>query len=252
MCSKKNKHTLIIDQGNTAIKIAVFSADIQIFYQKLLNESFEDVVLKLLKQYNIEYCVIASVVENAQKRFDFVCKKISKTIFVSNRTPMPFRNDYATPLTLGVDRLALVAAAVTRYPNTNVLVIDAGTCITFDLVTEQKVYLGGAIAPGIGMRLEALHHFTSKLPLIAEQDFDPTHFVGNTTQGCILSGVYHNVICEIEGVIAQYKAQFKNLTVVLTGGNHLYLAKNIKSRIFAHPFFLFEGLYAILQHQNKL
>ena len=171
---------------------------------------------------------------------------------MSAQTPVPFINRYTTPHSLGIDRVALVAGAVSRFPQHNTLIIDAGTCLTFDFVNKKNEYLGGAIAPGIAMRLKAMHHFTSKLPLISEQDFDNQQFIGTNTQDCMLSGVYNNIVCEIDGVIAQYTQKYPDLTTILTGGNQIYLEKRIKNRIFAGSFVLLEGLNAILEYQKQL
>lgn len=242
---------LIIDEGNTAIKVAIFENQKQVFFEKFTRLDFQEKILEKVDFENISRGIIASVVENVHERFAFLKEKINFLIFIDSQTPMPFVNKYATPNTLGIDRMALMAAATSLYPKQNVLVIDAGTCITFDVITAQSEYLGGAIAPGIAMRFRAMHEFTSKLPLISEQDFDITDFIGNSTQTCMLSGVYHNVVCEIEGVIAKYRTRFENLTIILTGGNHLFLFKNIKNCIFANSFFLLEGLNAILEWQKR-
>lgn len=237
---------LVIDQGNTTVKVAIFDGEKQVYYDVFSEDKFQSSFLQVVGNYKITRCIVASVVVGAETRFSFLREKIANVLYLSAQTPLPFIVKYATPNTLGVDRLALISGAVTRFPNSNVLVISAGTCITFDFINEQREYLGGAIAPGIQMRLRAMHEFTSKLPLIAEQDFDINKFIGDTTENCMLSGVYNNVVCELEGVIAKYERQFKNLTIILTGGNHLFLAKYIKNRIFASPFLLLEGLNAIL------
>lgn len=242
---------LIIDEGNTSTKVAIFEGQKIIFFRTFARLNFQEEITQEVDFSKITSCVVASVVENASKRFSFLHKNIENVLFVNAQTPMPFVNKYATPHTLGIDRLALMAGAVMLYPKQNVLVIDAGTCITFDLMTEKGEYLGGAIAPGIAMRFKAMHEFTSKLPLIEEQDFSIENFVGNTTKTCMLSGVYNNVVCEIEGVMAKYEHQFENLTIILTGGNHLFLVNNIKNRIFANSFFLLEGLNAILEWQKR-
>lgn len=242
---------LIIDEGNTAIKLAVFDDNKRIFFQTFAKNNFQKEIAQVVDFEKIDSCIVASVVKEAEERFSFLKEKIKNLLFVSSQTPMPFVNKYVTPTTLGIDRLALMAGAVSAYPNKNVLVIDAGTCITFDIMTAEGVYLGGAITPGIAMRFKAMHEFTSKLPLITQQDFDIENFIGNSTESCMLSGVYHNVICEIEGVITQYEKKFKDLTTILTGGNHLFLVNNIKNCIFANSFFLLEGLNAILEWQRK-
>ena len=151
---------------------------------------------------------------------------------------------YETPETLGVDRIALVSGAVKKFPNKNILIIDAGTCITFDFVNDKTVYFGGAISPGIEMRYKSLHAFTSKLPIL-EKNY-PQNFIGKNTIESINSGIVNGVTQEIKGVINQYKKKYTDLTVVLTGGDINFLAKQLKSSIFAHQNFLLEGLNEIL------
>lgn len=138
----------------------------------------------------------------------------------------------------------MVAAAVNAFPNENVLIIDAGSCITFDFVNNNKEYDGGAISPGIEMRYKAIHAFTVNLPKLTISDEIPK--TGNSTKNAIHLGVENGTIQEIEGVIEQYKAKYSKLTIVLTGGDTIFLAKNIKSTIFANPNFLLEGLNSIL------
>jgi pantothenate kinase, type III len=250
--NEKTMMNLIIDEGNSSIKIALFEENRCKIFKKIENET---VLAQFLQEFSLgelKAAVVASVVKDAEQRFSFLNNILPEVLYLNALSPMPFVNKYATPQTLGIDRLALAAAGVHHFPNCNVLIIDAGTCITFDVVTKNKEYLGGAIAPGIGMRLRAMHEFTSKLPLIEEQDYDNEEFIGNTTQSCMLSGVYCNVVQEIEGVIGLYKQRFQDLEVILTGGNHFYLQKRIKSRIFASSLVLVEGLNAILEYQKQL
>ena len=163
---------------------------------------------------------------------------------------MPFNNLYKTPNTLGVDRIALVAAAVKQFPNTNVLIIDAGTCITFDFVDVNASYLGGAISPGIKMRYKALNKFTANLPLIDALELHD--FIGKNTEESIISGVLNGVKNEINGIIEDYYLKYLDLTVVLTGGDTNFLSKQLKSSIFANQNFLLQGLNEILKfNQHK-
>ncbi len=160
----------------------------------------------------------------------------------------PFKNNYGTPKTLGVDRIALVAAAVNEFPNQNVLIIDAGSCITYDFISEELVYSGGAISPGIEMRYKAMNHFTSKLPLLNRQD--EVNFIGNSTANSMHSGVVNGVIGEIDYFVRLYKEKNGFLTVVLTGGDANFLANKLKIDIFAQPNFLLRGLNTILIYNN--
>ena len=144
-----------------------------------------------------------------------------------------------------MDRIALAVAAVAYFPTKNILVIDAGTCVTYDFVTEKAHYLGGAIAPGVASRYKSLHDYTANLPLLEKQV--PKNFIGDSTSASIHSGVINGMSREIDGVIAQYKETYKKLTVVLTGGDAEFLAGQLKSSIFVRPFFLIEGLFTILK-----
>ena len=158
---------------------------------------------------------------------------------------MPFTNNYATPETLGVDRIALITAAANQYPNKNILVIDAGTCVTYDFLNHQNSYLGGAISPGLTIRYEALHNLTAKLPLLKTED--TTFLIGNSTETSIHSGVINGLVNEIDGTIQQYQQEHTDLTVILTGGDTNFLAKRLKSSIFANSNFLLEGLNHLLK-----
>ena len=163
---------------------------------------------------------------------------------LSSATNVPFVNLYKTPTTLGVDRIALVVGAVNEFPKKNTLIIDAGTCITFDFVNSKSEYLGGAISPGIKMRFDSLNHFTANLPLLEKEEVND--FIGKNTKESINAGVVNGVIQEIDGVINQYKKKYLDLTVVLTGGDTNFLAKQLKSSIFANQNFLLQGLNTIL------
>ncbi|WP_439132866.1 type III pantothenate kinase, partial [Polaribacter sp.] len=185
----------------------------------------------------------SSVASISEKTLEKIAHLVPLTR-VSAEMKLPFKNLYSTPKTLGVDRLALVFAAVLKYPNQNILIIDSGTCITYDFVNKQRKYFGGAISPGIEMRYKALHHYTAKLPLLEIKQ--PTNFTGDSTIESIHSGVVNGVLQEIKGIIEQYKNKYLDLTVVLTGGDANFLSKQLKSSIFANQNFLLEGLNKIL------
>ncbi len=239
---------LIIDVGNTLIKIALF--DNQTLQEKRTcrKNNFSEVLEELEKAFpNIKNVIISSV--GNFTREDFSALKSKYPVFVLNQeAKIPFKNEYATPKTLGVDRIALVSAAAIKFPNENVLVIDAGSCITYDFLTVENNYLGGAISPGIKMRFEALHHFTDKLPLLEKKTTNI--WIGDSTETSMQIGVIKGITNEIEGYISLYKEKFKNLTVILTGGDADFLRDSLKNDIFADSNFLLEGLNYILEH-NK-
>ncbi|WP_196885977.1 type III pantothenate kinase [Aureivirga sp. CE67] len=239
---------LIIDVGNTRIKVAVFEEDTLVSLLKIDPEMIFQVLEKKIEKYNLQHAILSSVGEKSDEIANFLEGKVA-TVFLDQQTKVPFINKYETPKTLGVDRIALASAGVSQFPEQNVLVIDAGTCITFDFVNKEKEYLGGAISLGLMMRYKALHNFTAKLPLLTPEI--PDSYIGKTSVESMNSGVVNGIIAEIEGIISKYQRDFNNLTIVLTGGDAKFLAKQLKKGIFANPNFLLEGLNDILKYNLK-
>ncbi len=240
---------LIIDAGNSLLKVAVFDKNrIVHFHTAELTEFREQVKVTFEKFQGIRHAMVASV--GSLAKTDLTVLSIFCRVHILDHTyRTPFKNSYATPQTLGVDRIALATAAFYFNQNRNTLVIDAGTCITYDMLNDYGEYLGGAISPGLRMRYKALHHYTSKLPLLEQKEFPD--FIGNTTENSIHSGVVNGVSHEIDGVIAQYTARFEDLTVILTGGDVQFLSKRLKNTIFAHSDFLLEGLNYLLEYNKR-
>ncbi|RSC95874.1 type III pantothenate kinase [Tenacibaculum singaporense] len=236
---------LIIDVGNTRVKVAVFEIDTikEVFTFEKTNIISE--LKKIISNFSISNSIVSSVANFTDEETKKIVELLNP-VFLDSNTKVPFENLYKTPKTLGVDRIALASAAIKKYPNQNVLVLDAGTCITYEFITDEGNYLGGAISPGIAMRYKALHTFTSKLPLLEANELE--NFIGTDTESSIHSGVINGVCNEIDGVIAQYQKKYSDLTVVLTGGDTYFLSKQLKSVIFAHPNFVLEGLHTILIH----
>ena len=235
---------LTVDIGNTRVKAAVFEGNklVELFVfdkKKIVSE-----IKKVVKKYSILDGIISNVASFSEKKMLKLQKNVNFQV-VSDSSKIPFTNLYKTPKTLGVDRIALVAGAVKQFPNKNVLIIDAGTCITFDFVNSKSEYLGGAISPGIKMRFRALNKFTANLPLI--EILELNDFIGKNTEESIISGVLNGVKNEINGVIEDYEQKYLHLTVVLTGGDTNFLSKQLKSSIFANQNFLLQGLNEILK-----
>ena len=240
---------LAIDIGNTRVKAAVFEEDklieLLIFDKKIIVSEIK----KIVKKYAVSGGIISNVGAISERKMVQLNKSFNFKV-ISASLKVPFTNLYKTPDTLGVDRIALVAAAVKQYPKTNVLIIDAGTCITFDFVDINASYLGGAISPGIKMRYKALNKFTANLPLIDALELND--FIGKNTEESIISGVLNGVKNEINGIIEDYYLKYLDLTVVLTGGDTNFLSKQLKSSIFANQNFLLQGLNEILKfNQHK-
>ncbi|MCP9199653.1 type III pantothenate kinase [Gramella sp. GC03-9] len=236
---------LIIDAGNTFVKTAVFQDDMlqdkKVFKKEEFSENFKKIREKFPK---IVQAVISSVASNDSSILSEV-KKFYPLLEIDQNIRLPFVNDYATPATLGKDRIALIAAATRSFPGKNVLVIDAGTCITYDLKTSGEVYKGGSISPGMEMRFNAVHKFTAKLPLVKPKP--EVALIGDSTENSILSGIINGIRMELQGFIAAYEAEFEDLTVIFTGGDSLFLSIPSKNSIFANSNFLLEGLNFILE-----
>lgn len=238
---------LIVDVGNTKVKLAVYQKDNLLFKTICDVGNIVSEITALTAKYKLKQGIIASVGSLNDKDILEVSEMLP-VIELDHNTKVPFKNSYKTPETLGVDRIALVCAGVKNYPNKNVLVIDAGTCITYDFVDNKKNFLGGAISPGLKMRYKSLNNLTANLPLLEKKA--PKSLIGNTSKRAIHSGVVFGVIFEIEGVIKQYREKYEDLTVILTGGDSKFLSKQLKNSIFANSNFLLEGLNFILEFNS--
>ena len=239
---------LIIDVGNTLVKLAVFENNTLTFKKSCVKEDF----LIALNEISVSFPNIKDVIVSSVGNFSdgelLELKNRYKVFVLTHKDSIPFKNKYASPETLGVDRIALVSAAVDQFPNKNVLVIDAGSCITYDFINSENEYLGGAISPGIKMRYHSLNSLTEKLPLLEPKNIDK--YIGDSTERSIHIGVIKGVVNEIEGFISLYKDNYKELTIILTGGDANYLLDSLKNDIFATSNFLLEGLNYILEY-NK-
>jgi type III pantothenate kinase len=177
--------------------------------------------------------------------------KVSNVIFLNENTPVPITTGYETPATLGKDRLAAAVGANYLQPDKNILVIDAGTAITYEFIDSKGVYAGGNISPGLTTRFRALNHFTGKLPLVNETEDVP--FIGSNTEMAIIAGVVNGIVFEMDGYIDTLKAQYKDFFVFLTGGHSFYFERRLKNHIFADPNLVLTGLNRILEYnaENK-
>lgn len=240
---------LIIDVGNSAVKIALFDGNVLVEQWRVTQDVLPNTLTTLAKDTTIRVAIISSVtslcekVEQAIHRLPFPCLRMSA------RLRMPFTIDYKTPDTLGPDRLAALVGAYELQPNRNLLVIDVGTAITYDLVTSNGIYLGGNISPGINMRLKALNLLTDKLPLVDKEGVRVP--IGHTTETAIREGVLQGIDKEIEGYIHEYTLKFPDLLVFLTGGDMFLLDNRVKSRTFADSLLVTKGLNRILMLNNE-
>lgn len=236
---------LVVDIGNTRAKIGLFDGD-TLVEKWTWDQWSPQAFVQLATNQKAQNIILSSV---AVSMPDLLARQLEQQFYylsLNNQTPVPFSNQYQTPQTLGIDRLAAVAGALALYPGQHCLVVDAGTCMTFEVLTAQAVYLGGNIAPGITMRLKAMHTFTVKLPEVGVSETN--QWIGYSTESALRNGAQWGAAFEIEGAIARLQQDFSPLTVILTGGDAIFLAKMLKSQIFVHSDLVLIGLNKILNH----
>lgn len=237
---------LVIDWGNTRIKFGIIQDKKLIHTKTLQNTEIDLFTSEIEKLELINACILSSVANIEIEIIDFIKSKCISFFEFTHNTKIPIDNKYKTPETLGKDRLSAVIGAWSLFPNENILVIDAGTCIKFDLVTKNSEYFGGSISPGLQMRFKALNFYTDKLPLVAPENIE--YYIGTTTKESILSGVINGIIAELNGIISNYQKDYENLRIILTGGDAFFFEKKLKNIIFANSNLLIIGLNEILQH----
>ena len=239
---------LIIDAGNTCIKLAAFKGDDPVEVCRLDYDELEKFG-RFTASYPFRRGIVSSVVDMPRDIEEAISTLPFEVVrLVPGKTPVPLSILYATPSTLGADRLAAAVGAYAKGRGREVLVIDVGTCITYDFVNADGEYVGGNISPGPRLRLKALNEFTARLPLVSRHGEIPE--MGNTTETAIRSGVVNGIRREIEGYISDFLLKYPRLFVYLTGGVHLDLHISEKMRIFADDFIVPYGLNRILEYRN--
>lgn len=232
---------LVIDGGNTLLKAGLFEGN-------QLVQTLVDVTVTELTQLAVTHQVKHIIISSVGSKTDELQEAFNDwgAITLRHHTPQPLQISYATPHTLGMDRLAAVAGAYALYPQSNSLVIDAGSCITYDMVDKDGNYHGGNITPGLRMKLKALNAFTARLPLVEPRAIDD--FIGNDTSTSMLSGVIFGTVSEMDGLISLYKKKFGDLQVILCGGDAAFFESKIKHHIFVVPQLVLIGLNSILEY----
>lgn len=234
---------LVIDYGNTLKKIALYERHNMVYFKPFRELNAPILQHHLPEHHLIRAAILASSGDCPRDLIDWLTSTFP-FIELSETIPVPITNRYETPMTLGKDRLAAVVAAQERFPRQDILAISAGTCITYDFINAAKEYLGGSISPGIHMRFKALHTFTARLPLI--EMAPPPRLTGENTRESILSGVINGIVAEIDGIIEQYRQEYPDIKIILSGGDANYFEKRLKNNIFAIPNIVLEGLNLIL------
>ena len=236
---------LLIDIGNTRTKWAVWQGDSEL--EQGVVESFSiDWVETLKRRYSLRYGLVCSTRGDAESVCNLLQKSGLKALVFDADCPVPIKNGYLTPRSLGRDRLAAAVGAATLYPDREVVVIDLGTALTIDHLTADGCFSGGVISPGLEMRFRALHTHTAALPLVEPTDTEGV--VGRTTEEAIALGVMNSVAFEIEGYLARFAKKNGDFIPILTGGAAKYFVKRIKNTIFAEPNLVFCGLNRILEY----
>ncbi len=233
---------MVIDAGNTRFKIGLYDGDINLSY-------FLGINLAQVNEYIAKYQPDNILYSSVESSLEIFLKQVSTTANILNlnyNTPIPISYNYRTPQTLGMDRLAAAVGGFTLYPNRDLLIIDLGTCITYDLIDQHGVFQGGIISPGLSMRFRAMHEFTSRLPLLSPINSPP--LIGKSTKQSIESGAVNGTLAEIEGIIEQYRNISETICVLICGGDATFFESFLKQPIFAVPELVLIGLNRILTY----
>ncbi|MDA9276340.1 type III pantothenate kinase [Flavobacteriaceae bacterium] len=235
---------LVIDIGNTAVKVYLFKNN-EIIKREVLSENALIQYLKLIAIDDIRNIICSSVTKSYKDQLSKIFKNSNYFDFSDNNLKIPFTNNYETKKSLGQDRIGLISSAVLKFQDQNSLVIDMGTCITYDFIDSQNIYHGGAISPGIRMRYSSFSNYTSNLPLLKFQDI--TKIIGANTEESLHIGINNGIVGEINQYINSLKKSYSEFNVIITGGDSIFLLNKIKNAIFADQDFLASGLNYIIK-----
>ena len=236
---------LIIEQGNTSTKVAIYDkgrVEASFFYKKFS----VDLLVPLFEAYDLQKGIYSTVVGKDEALAVFLQERLKYFLFFDEAVKLPVTVAYQTPQTLGKDRIAAVVGASYLQPGKNLLVIDAGTAITYEVIEASGVYRGGNISPGMTTRFLSLHNFTKRLPLVQEEKDIP--LVGTTTVSALQAGVVNGIVFEMDGYIEALRKIYPDLLVFLTGGHSFYFETRLKNAIFANINLVLIGLNRILEY----
>ncbi len=240
---------LIIDQGNSSAKVAVYDGAkaVDTFVYRVLDI---DALASLFDAYPLDKGIFSTVTTVDNRLVDYLSGRLDRFFFFDDQVKLPITIGYKTPATLGKDRIAAVVGAHYQQPDKPLLVIDAGTCITYEVVEPSGLYRGGNISPGMTTRFQALHHYTCKLPYLVETD--EVLSIGTTTDEAIRAGVVNGIVFEMDGYIEQLKQSYPDIFVFLTGGHSFYFESRLKNCIFADINLVMTGLNRILEYNVEI
>ncbi|MBA3829441.1 MAG: type III pantothenate kinase [Taibaiella sp.] len=243
---------LCIDWGNTSVKAGIFQDERLVEFGNFSADEAKKGISDLIENFTPVKAIFCSVVraEHTNAIEEMVKGKVKAYMVLDGDSRLPIMSAYTAPETLGADRLALSVGAWALHTDKNTLVVNLGTCITYNFTQKNKTFRGGAISPGLQMRLKAMHEFAEKLPLVRVDG--ELLLIGYDTQTCIRSGAVYGMVAEIDGIVNEYASQYQDFNAVLTGGDAPFFAGKLKSKIFADPQLLLRGLNLILNHNVSI
>lgn len=235
---------ICIDWGNTQVKAGLFEAGV--LTNSFTYPSYDALIrlVDLVEEYKPSYAILSSVSNKSTELESMLTTNVKKLIVMTDKTPLPIMNAYSSD-TVGADRLAMAVGAYNEYPGKNNLVVCLGTCITYNFI-HNRTFRGGAISPGLHMRLKAMHEFADRLPEVSMDG--EALLLGYDTETCMRSGAVFGIISEVDGMVNEFKNKYSDFNAVLTGGDMTYFAGKLKCEIFADPDIILKGLNIILKH----
>lgn len=243
---------LCIDQGNSRTKVALFRENGTIAKHFIYKHFASAEVEQLFQLYSIEDSIISSVVNIEPAVVNALHKHSRHFVLFDHNTPLPVTNQYGTPATLGQDRLAAAVGANAIFPKENILIIDAGSAVTYDFISEEGCFVGGNIAPGIKMRFTILHRMTKKLPLVEAEENELLPLFGRNTRDAIAAGVIRGIIFEVKGYMRDLQEQIPHFKTIITGGNAPFILHGLQADIRFERHLVLMGLNQILKHNIQV
>ncbi len=232
---------LTIDIGNTATKYGIFDRKGSLLHRGVVTNP-SSIPQNILEEYSVKSAIYSATGQISDVMMAQI-KGFEHHVKLDHLIPVPITSEYTTPATLGRDRLAAVCGAHWLFPEQNILIIDAGTCITYEVLTANGHYLGGNIAPGLKMRLQAMHEFTAQLPIVPLSL--PPSFIGNSTKTALQNGAVMGSLMEISDFRRRIQRKLGKTKTILTGGDAIFLANSLKFKTFVHRDLVLTGLYSI-------
>lgn len=234
---------LIIDIGNTRAKLLAMEQGEPVEERSSDSETL-DGLQDFVLRHAFNQGIVSTVAKVGDKALEVLDGLGFPLLWLGSKTPLPIPTTF--PPAMGSDRIAAIVGAMVQKPGVPLLIVDAGTCVTYEFIDDDGNYLGGNIAPGLRLRLLAMHEHTALLPLIEVQGEVPA--IGYSTETCMRAGAVLGLKHEIEGYIRSFRQQHPRLQVFLTGGDEMDFDGSLQSILHSDRYLVPRGLYHILQH----